>query len=103
MLEKFFIMSLAVIDKRRHHNGLFAGIFFDYQVDNFFFCIFDHFLSTFIGHSLSHPCIKQTQKIVNFRNRADCAPRIFVDSLLFDGYDRTQPRNFIHIRAFQYP
>ena len=100
LLKKFFVMSFTTSDKWCKEECFLSFVLFQNQIHNLIFAVFYHFLAGNIRISIACTGIKQTQKVVNFGGCTYCGARIFVCGFLFDGNYRTQPRNFIHIRAF---
>ena len=84
LFEKFLIMSLTVTDKRSEQVGLLPLILVHNQFQRLLLGVFHHLLATQIRISLSRPCIKQTEKVINLGSRPHCGSRILVCCFLLD-------------------
>ena len=84
LLEKFLIMSFTVTDKRGKQIGLLPFILVQNQFQRLLFGVFHHLLAAQIRISLSRPCIKQTEKVINLGSRPHCGSRILVCCFLLD-------------------
>ena len=73
------------------------------QIQNLIFCIFHHLLSRNVRISRCRTSKKQTKIVVDFSRSTHSRARIFIRRFLFDGNNRTQSRNLIHIRTFHTP
>ena len=100
LLEKFLIMSLTGPHQRCQDENTFSFIIAVNQIQNLLFRILHHLLTGEIGISRTCPGIQQTEIIINLSSCPYGRTGILVCGLLFDGDDRTQSRNLIHIRPF---
>ena len=103
LLEQFLIMPFTVTDQRSKQIRLLSPILIQDQLQRLLLGVLHHLLTAQVRISLSRPCIKQTEEVVNLGCRPDGRTRILVRRLLFDRDNRTQTGDLIHIRPLHIP
>ena len=101
LLEKFFVMTFAVLDKRREYIDLVTAEFIEDERNDFLFGIFYHLLTADIASRTSDTGEEQSQEVVDFCCRADGASRIAVDGLLLDGNDGAESADVVDVGALE--
>ena len=99
LLEKFLVMTFTGTDQRSQQIDALSLVLLMNHVENLFFGILHHFLSRKIRIGDAGSGEKQTKVVVDFGGSAYGGTWILVGSLLFNGDDRTQTGNLVHIRT----
>ena len=103
LLEQFLIMPLTVTNQRSQQIGFLSAVMFEDQVKDLLLRIFYHLLAAQVRIGLSRPGIKQTEEVVHLGSGTDSRAGVFVRRFLFDGDNRTQACDLIHIGTFHIP
>ena len=101
LLEKFLIMSFAVIDQRRKNHSLTSRILVKNQIDNLLLGVFHHLHAAPVRDGLAYPRKQEPQEVVHLGDCPYRTARILVDRLLLYGYYRAKPLDFVDIRTLQ--
>ena len=71
------------------------------EVHNLVFGVFHHFFACLKRIGLAGTGIEQTQEVVDFGDGTHGGTWVFVRGFLLNANNGAQPRNFIHVGAFQ--
>ena len=92
-------MSLTGTNQRSQQENALSLILLMNHFENLFFGVLHHFLSRKIGICDAGSCKEQTKVVIDFGGGTYGRTRILVGSLLFNGNNRAQTSNLIHIRT----
>ena len=92
-------MSLTGTNQRSQQVDTLSLILFMDHIENLFFGVLHHFLSRKIGIGDAGSGKKQTEVVVDFGSGTYGRTRILVCCLLFNGNNRAQTSNLVHIRT----